>query len=355
MVEGALPETEQASMSSGTEADVVFRRTSLRAKRLLLAAHFSRHHGLISRSEATQLGLSRSAVGRRIASGEWKRVHPEVYRLVAAPESRAQRALAACLWAGEGSVVSHRAALSLWGFVAEVDGEEVTTPHRRDSRPDVRVHRARWLSPKDITTKDGVPVTTPERMAVDLAGLLDDSSLSDVLEFLLREELVTLKSLLKQVTAVRVRWVRGRARLRKHVLARLRRGGKGGALADATDALLLRGGLDVPARNHPFVDAQGERARIPLAFPALKVAILPFDTRVPQAERFENSGLKEALEDAGWAVRNLQFDRLAVRFTCLAEWIALAVTQASPTPTPPKVSWWTMLIQSRAPLPDAPA
>jgi hypothetical protein len=81
MSEGSLPESEPTIAPLRAEAEVLPARTS-GVRRRLLAAHFSRRHGVISRSEATTLGLSRSAVGRRVASGEWQRVHPEVYRLI---------------------------------------------------------------------------------------------------------------------------------------------------------------------------------------------------------------------------------------------------------------------------------
>ena len=54
--------------------------------------------GLITRAQALSVGLSDSALDRRIASGRLIVVHPGVYRVPGAPVIGRQRALAATLW-----------------------------------------------------------------------------------------------------------------------------------------------------------------------------------------------------------------------------------------------------------------
>ena len=52
---------------------------------------------------------------------------------------------------------------------------EVTTPSKRRTGR-IRLHRSQ-LTPRDITTKDGIPVTSPARTALDNAPRLTDKQL----------------------------------------------------------------------------------------------------------------------------------------------------------------------------------
>src|SRR5687768_4050543 len=102
----------------------------------------AKQHGVISLAQALELGLNRSSVQRRTASGAFEGLRPGVYRVSGSPTSWEQELVAACLWTG--GVASHRAAGRLWGF----DGlqrygelEISITPPRHPRAPDVRIHR----------------------------------------------------------------------------------------------------------------------------------------------------------------------------------------------------------------------
>lgn len=58
--------------------------------------------------------MSPSAVDRRTAAGEWQILFPSVYLLDAGPRSWEAKLVAAALWAGPGSAVSHQAAAAHW-------------------------------------------------------------------------------------------------------------------------------------------------------------------------------------------------------------------------------------------------
>jgi hypothetical protein len=248
--------------------------------------------------------------------------------------------LAATLWAGEGAVVSHDSALAVWRGQRDVKGDvEVSTVNRRDSREGVCVHRIRWLAARDVVVRDGVPVTTPERTVLDLAGVLDARALEALVESLLSEALVSLKSLLKQVLAVRSRWVPGRARLRRCLLSLVRRA-VGERMADATDALLLRAGLDVPARNHLAAHEGGKPIHAPLAFPALRLALVPYDFSLPQEQRWVHWPRDAALKRANWEVQTLDFRRLVKRFVANSRRVRWAFHRLAGTPpTIPDFIW----------------
>src|SRR2546426_12199388 len=75
----------------------------------------ARQHGVVSRQQAIQAGLSRFAISRRLAAGQLTVVFPGVFAISGVPASPPQRFMAACLWAGDGAVASHRTAASLMG------------------------------------------------------------------------------------------------------------------------------------------------------------------------------------------------------------------------------------------------
>src|SRR5436305_2104854 len=134
-------------------------------------AHLAvRQHGLLLRAQVLDVGLTDAMIDHRIRSGRWARVCPGLYRLAGVPVSWRQRALAACLVAGPGAVVSHRSAAVLWGVSGFRPGRvEITVPPGGSNRSTLaRVHR----SPVQGVRRDGVPVTSPARTIVDLAAVV---------------------------------------------------------------------------------------------------------------------------------------------------------------------------------------
>lgn len=110
-------------------------------------------HWVIARKQALLLGLSATAIDRRLSSGLFVPLHPCVYRIGAAPESWRQRLLG-CLWTS--GVASHRSAvllLGLDGYSGEMI-EITTTATRRTSTMSVRIHRSTSLTPSELTTVD---------------------------------------------------------------------------------------------------------------------------------------------------------------------------------------------------------
>jgi len=133
---------------------------------------------VVSRAQVLAAGADRMAIEYRLKVGRLVEVHRAVYAVGHLPPSPHSRAMAAVLACGPEAVLSHRPAAALWGFAAPSHGPiEVSAPtaHRRRG---VRVHRTRTLTPQDITTHFGIPVTTPARTLVDLADQLGDRALA---------------------------------------------------------------------------------------------------------------------------------------------------------------------------------
>jgi hypothetical protein len=82
--------------------------------------------------------------------------------------------MAAVLACGPDAVLSHRSAGALYGLVRYDGAPEVTTSATR-RHPGIKVHRSRHV---ERTLHYGIPVTTPARTLVDLAGLIDAAALT---------------------------------------------------------------------------------------------------------------------------------------------------------------------------------
>ena len=137
-------------------------------------------HGVISAPQLRDAGLSRTAIAVRVRNARLHPVHQGVYAVGHDALTRHGRFMAAVLACGPRAVLSHRAAAALWGFL---DWDECRYPEvtvrstvRRD-HSGVRTHRTRTLLPRDVTRREGIPVTTPARALLDLAGDLPPKGL----------------------------------------------------------------------------------------------------------------------------------------------------------------------------------
>jgi very-short-patch-repair endonuclease len=84
--------------------------------------------------------------------------------------------LAAVLAAGDGAVLSHTSAAALWQFLRPISGPVHVTlgaAVRRKPRPGLRYHRSRTLTPRDITHRHGIAVTTPARTISDIRNAVE--------------------------------------------------------------------------------------------------------------------------------------------------------------------------------------
>ena len=137
-------------------------------------------HGVVTRRELLDAGVTRREIARRLRSGALRREYPGVYRVGHRAPSVEARYLAAVKACGEGARLSGRAAAYLLGIVkGAAPPPEVTAPTERRIKG-VRTHRERRPLPgnSDVTTWRGIPVTTPARTLVDLAAVLSKDELA---------------------------------------------------------------------------------------------------------------------------------------------------------------------------------
>jgi very-short-patch-repair endonuclease len=136
----------------------------------LIAALAAGQYGRVARVQLVALGIDRGAIARRLTAGRLHRIHAGVYAVGHTAPSREARWLSAVLACGEGAVLSHRSAASLWR-IREGEGPavDVSIPARgRRSHPGIAVHGAKLVAADKILHRN-IPVTTPARTLVDLA------------------------------------------------------------------------------------------------------------------------------------------------------------------------------------------
>jgi very-short-patch-repair endonuclease len=138
-----------------------------------MAAIAARQHGVVTVDQLREVGLDKAAVRRRVVSGRLHSLHRGVYAVGHPSLSWRGRWIAALMAVGDGAVLSHVSATALWEFLRPIPGPiHVTVP--RDSgrckRKGIVVHRSRTLTPRDLTRRHGIAVTTPARTVEDIRG-----------------------------------------------------------------------------------------------------------------------------------------------------------------------------------------
>lgn len=165
------PETQRASVDRAVGRFAAVDRT--------VARFAGPQHGVVTRGQLTDAGLSDDGIRHRAKVGHLHRLHRGVYAVGHVPPSPLAPAIAAVFACGPGGVLSHSSAATLWGISPRWRSPiEVIAPTVR--RPQgVWVHRSCQLLPVyDTTVHFGIPVTTPARTLLDLASRLDDDALA---------------------------------------------------------------------------------------------------------------------------------------------------------------------------------
>jgi very-short-patch-repair endonuclease len=138
-----------------------------------------RQHGVVTRRQLLDLGLTPRAIEHRLAIGRIHRIERGIYAVGRRQLGQRGRWMAAVLCCGSRAALSHRSAAALWGIGAERAGRiEVSVPFASPRhRPGTQVYRRPSLRGSDVTTEDGIPITIPVLTVIDLARILDRGGL----------------------------------------------------------------------------------------------------------------------------------------------------------------------------------
>jgi very-short-patch-repair endonuclease len=177
------------------------------------------HHGVMSRRQLLQAGLTPQMLRRRLDSRHLMAIHHGVYTVGHGHLRLEGHRLAAVLAVGPEAVASHRAAAALHGIASAATRIEVSTARERRAPRGVRVYGRRRLDAADVTTVDGVPSTTVARTLLDLGEVLSGRRLARAIEEAERLRIFDLVALEAVLTRTRGRRGQGHAAIRRALAA----------------------------------------------------------------------------------------------------------------------------------------
>jgi very-short-patch-repair endonuclease len=131
--------------------------------------------GLVRTDQLEMVGLSSTQLHDRTRAGVLEWLSPRVLRVVGAPVTNWQRAIAATFDAGDDTAVSHLSAAAVF----RVPGYTITPVHvtradERNKRPSNLgiVHEPKLLLPEHLVRRGALLVTTGTRTLFDLASMV---------------------------------------------------------------------------------------------------------------------------------------------------------------------------------------
>lgn len=270
----------------------------------------SRNSGVLTRRQASAVGMTHGQIWRRVKSGRWASLSPGVYVVGIGDQHDVQlRAAVAALPA----VVSHEAAAERHGFVGVPYGRNVVTvPHRRTNRFGVvTVHESTDLQPHHVTEIDRLPITTPARTVVDLAAVLRPARLKRLIERAVVANRVRLVDIVDVFDEVARRGKPG-TRTMRAALDDLG-AGPGGVESELElrlVSLIEAAGLPTPVRQFRLAFRDESRGRIDLAYPDQRLLIEADGKQWHALQRdFISDRRRDNLAQlAGWRVLRFTWD-----------------------------------------------
>jgi predicted transcriptional regulator of viral defense system len=162
-----------------------------------VAAIAERQHGVVSRGQLRDAGLSDDATDRAVAEGRLYPVFRGVYAVGRPGISERGRMMAAVLACGPGTVVSHRSAAALLGLIDRAPFVvDVIAPGKRGAGIDgIKAHKAPLPTEAERGSVAGIPCTHPARTLVDLAGIVGLRTLRGAFEVAAFKRLLDLDAI----------------------------------------------------------------------------------------------------------------------------------------------------------------
>lgn len=274
----------------------------------MIAALADAQHRVVGRLQLLDLGLTARSIGYRVSIGRLHEVLPSVYSVGAKRLTVEGRGMAVALWGGQGATISHRSAAALWGVLPARGMIHVTCRRRRNPRPGIAVHQRR-LAADEVTTHEGIPVTTVARTLLDIAATEGRNALVRALreaEYLRLADATSLPTLIARYPGARG------SKVAASVLGERRTPGHTESeLEDRFVEFLAARGLPMP-RTNAWVEVRDERFRVDCLWEQEMVVVELDGHRAHDADdRFESDRRRDlALTGVGYAVARVTWRRL---------------------------------------------
>jgi len=214
-------------------------------------------YGVVSRRQLTAIGVGRGAIEKHLLRRSLVPLHRGVYAVGHRQLRIEGRWLAAVFAAGEGAVLSHRDAAALHGMRKAPESRKVSVTTSGDVRGTAAlwVYGRRTLLEEDIAVVRGIPITSPARTLIDLAGMLTAGQLAATLGEADRRGLLEVEAVERALRRARGRHGRGHRRLSAALDLHTKRGAvlARSELEERFLDLVLRAGLPLPRLNAPLV------------------------------------------------------------------------------------------------------
>jgi very-short-patch-repair endonuclease len=158
--------------------------------------------GRISRRQLTAAGIGRGAIDGLIRRGSLLPRHRGVFAVGHLAAIEFGRETAALLAVRPGAALSHHSAAALWRLRVPECGvvDVVIRGQTGRSVRGIRIHRTRVLQDEDVRIHRGLPVTSPARTLLDLAGALRQRELEFAFDQAITSRIVRRADVLKVIT-----------------------------------------------------------------------------------------------------------------------------------------------------------
>lgn len=284
---------------------------------------------LITTRQAASVGIDRERCRSLVHQRIWERIDHGVYGPLGVPLTWKRRLMAALLLAPAGSLGSHRAAamvLGVGGIPEPVP--ELTIPRGTTfRRPWLVVHESTDLALADRRRIDGIPVTGPRRLAMDLGSVVSEKRYRQTMRELRTRHGVGFQDLLRTYLRHKRSGRNGGAALRDWLDRYV---DVGGMPESALEQVALDAFLD--AGLHPVAQlwvevGGGTRYRLDLAFPDRMIAVEVDGSQHEERPAKEADAIRDAaLEALGWTV-------IRIRSRTFTADLARAIERVLQTPT----------------------
>ena len=263
-------------------------------------------HGIISASQAADVGLSPNQVRTLLDSGVWNRRWREVYAVAGSPPSFEAEVMAACLAAGPLALACRGTVCRLLGIgrpYFDSAAVELALPRgaavRAARSVGATVHVFRHLDDDDRWWIGRIAATSPARLIVDLLDVTPLDAAYAAADDVLQRGWCTAAD-------VRIRWAASRVHYREvldAVLLPWVSGPKAGSPKEMSLCRVLQlHGLPRPVRQHLLVIPGRARPRyLDLAYPEARVAPEYDGRREHGVRQWERDAAREdELAALGW-------------------------------------------------------